>query len=371
MSNEQPHHRIVEIEVMDMRSDKPAWILIALLLAGAWAPLPGWSQDDAVEATSVAVGVHSDSVGPAAGMSRIGGEAFFLERISMPLGTQLHVEVRDGDESDPQRAVLAQMTRENAGNPPYTFAVDVATEQLNRAGSPLLYIRLQDPDGNFRFATRPPLAIDVDSSEALSVRLTLADDSAQAGAASAGLRYQNFQCGDIAVEARSGPEDTLWLTLPNRDLRLRRVDEHRGARFASREGQFWSPSLDSAQLTLGEQQPIDCMLSERRSPWADARDRGVRVRVVGNEPGWMAEVDVGEQPTLSLQLDYGTRQLEFPNAEVHDAGSRYTAANQQAQVSLTLRHEVCTDSMSGQSFPLTAELSIDEVQHTGCGRYLF
>jgi hypothetical protein len=44
----------------------------------------------------------------------------------------------------------------------------------------------------------------------------------------------------------------------------------------------------------------------------------VAFRAVGQEPGWVAEVDTGERPSMRVSLDHGQRQLDVGEAHRFD-----------------------------------------------------
>jgi uncharacterized membrane protein len=111
-----------------------------------------------------------------------------------------------------------------------------------------------------------------------------------------------------------------------------------------------------------------------RSPWAAARERGVGFRAVGQEPGWVAEVDTGERPPMRVSLDYGQRQLSvdqahrFDEPQTRTTGYRGTARG--TTLELRIRREACRDSMSGEAFDSRVELVVGGETYRGCGRFL-
>lgn len=104
-------------------------------------------------------------------------------------------------------------------------------------------------------------------------------------------------------------------------------------------------------------------------PWGEARAAGVDFRGVGQEPGWM--IDIYEQNRIVLLLDYGATLSRFPlpaPSYPQEGATRYeTQANGETLV-VTIRRFPCQDSMSGEAFPSTVEISIGERELSGCGR---
>ncbi|MEX1259097.1 MAG: hypothetical protein WEG36_15990 [Gemmatimonadota bacterium] len=103
--------------------------------------------------------------------------------------------------------------------------------------------------------------------------------------------------------------------------------------------------------------------------WAEARDRGVRLRVSGNEPGWYAEVQDGNSPEMRLVLHYGERDLLLPRSLPLSDALGYRAVASGDSVTLRVTGEPCSDSMSGWDFPLSADLVVNGRQYRGCGRF--
>jgi uncharacterized membrane protein len=113
----------------------------------------------------------------------------------------------------------------------------------------------------------------------------------------------------------------------------------------------------------------DTPASTRESPWEAAKARGVAFRGVGNEPGWVVEVDGGTAPAMRVTLDYGERTLVVSRAHVMKVGFE-GAATDGTRVVLLLRHEDCSDGMSDAVYPVAATLNVGGQEYRGCGRFL-
>ncbi|MCC5809815.1 MAG: MliC family protein [Ectothiorhodospiraceae bacterium] len=186
---------------------------------------------------------------------------------------------------------------------------------------------------------------------------------------SAGLA---FQCGDERVEIVPGDEQML-LRLPRGDEELRRGVAASGARYSGSGGtEFWSKD-DEAMLVVDGGEPQTCAPTEARSPWVQARDQGVLLRAVGQEPGWLAEVSGDDEPTLRLVLDYGDRELVLrqvtTTGAVGSPGFRYQGEADGEAVQLDVRSQPCQDVMSGHHFPMRAVLTVGGRQLNGCAHY--
>jgi heat shock protein HslJ len=93
----------------------------------------------------------------------------------------------------------------------------------------------------------------------------------------------------------------------------------------------------------------------------------IPLRAVGQEPGWILTLN---ENSLELRYQYGEKRFEAPapQPQTTEQGYRYTATNSQGQqITLHLRPEYCTDTMSGMPYPYTARVNIDNQTLNGCG----
>lgn len=107
----------------------------------------------------------------------------------------------------------------------------------------------------------------------------------------------------------------------------------------------------------------------RMPAWGEARAAGVDFRGVGQEPGWM--IDIYQQQRIVLLLDYGETIAEFPLPEPSypvEGTVTYDAQVDGRVLSVSIRRFPCQDSMSGENYPATVEVTIDRRTLSGCGR---
>ena len=90
---------------------------------------------------------------------------------------------------------------------------------------------------------------------------------------------------------------------------------------------------------------------------------------MGNEPGWVVHIYRGEN--ININADYGETVLELAYTEpLVDAESR-TAVWILEGAKITAKGEPCTDTMSGDRFPVRVQLELNGRQYSGCGRDLY
>lgn len=199
------------------------------------------------------------------------------------------------------------------------------------------------------------------------------EDTAPIAEAPADSGPFTWQCGEQRLESRFEGEVAV-LDLPDRRLRLPRVVSASGAKYEADGVVFWTKGTDQA-LFERDGQSVECSRAEGRSPWAEARERGIGFRAVGNEPGWVAEVAMGEAPAMHLSLDYGQRVLDFPLAlpiAEENGGPGFRGEAEGVVAELRIQRGECVDSMSGARFTASAQVLLDGATYaSGCGHYLF
>jgi heat shock protein HslJ/uncharacterized membrane protein len=106
-------------------------------------------------------------------------------------------------------------------------------------------------------------------------------------------------------------------------------------------------------------------------PWEEARRRGVEFRAVGQEPGWVLEIDEGR--LLRYAGDYGATHLSAPAPEpvVDSTGAaRFEVSEDGRALVATVRPEPCQDAMSGEAFTHAVTVRTGGQDLDGCGRLL-
>jgi putative lipoprotein len=180
-----------------------------------------------------------------------------------------------------------------------------------------------------------------------------------------------FECEDGRhfVAAHEGP-DQIVLFLEEGTLRLDRTVSASGTKYSGEQTAFWSKGSE-ALLYRYDRPPVTCREDRRRSVIESAKLRGVDFWATGNEPGWTLEID---PDSIHMITSYGLELFEFekPEPRIDQRGRQtvYQAANAEHELEIMIRGEVCTDSMSGESFEVTVELTLDGVRYRGCGQAL-
>ncbi|HET8727046.1 MAG TPA: hypothetical protein VFO41_06005 [Alphaproteobacteria bacterium] len=107
------------------------------------------------------------------------------------------------------------------------------------------------------------------------------------------------------------------------------------------------------------------------SPWDRARLRGVDFRAIGQEPGWLVDIEDGER--ITVLTDYGQSRTIVPAPAPETDGqarTTYFVATGTHTLTVVLEDAPCQDVMSGEAFPVTVTMELDGQAYRGCGRYL-
>jgi putative lipoprotein len=141
------------------------------------------------------------------------GEAFYRERIAAPPGARLEVLLEDVSRADAPARQLASFVREDAGQPPYPFAVPYARERIVEGARYVLRARLLHGE-TLLFTTDRALPVITGGAPTTGLRLLLRSAPARrAGAPAAALPntyWKLLWLGDRAVEVfQNQPEPHL------------------------------------------------------------------------------------------------------------------------------------------------------------------
>lgn len=329
----------------------------ALLLAACVATLAGCPAHSPDTSTG---GPASAAPSASASATMVRGTATYLERIKMPPGASLRVELLDAATG----ALVASKTLDDVAGPPYPFEVPVP--RASRATGYALRATLIGPDGARWFETPAPVGVTAggDAVE-LRMRRVATDDTP---AAAPGGPIAHWECGDLGLMSRFDESPgQVRLAYNGNSLTLPIARSASGARYADAHGNvFWTKGATGTLAIAGEPSR-DCVQAAQASPWNQAVLRGATFRAVGNEPGWMAEVS-GTPAKLDATLDYGQTHVTAP---LRATPTGYTGTDASGRsVTLTVRRERCRDGMSGQAFEATVVLDIGGTSYRGCGANL-
>ena len=147
--------------------------------------------------------------------------------------------------------------------------------------------------------------------------------------------------------------------------------ERLGAKYSDGSLTFWTKG-DTATLERQGSAPVQCREARYESLLADARERGVRFRGRGNEPGWTVEIGPGTR--LEFVTDYGQERHAFDAASEsgsETAGARVFRAEHGSQrIKVSVTTEACTDDMSDERFAQRMTVEFGGRSYRGCATAL-
>jgi membrane-bound inhibitor of C-type lysozyme len=180
-----------------------------------------------------------------------------------------------------------------------------------------------------------------------------------------------YDCGsDFKFTARFRDNQVI-LDLPSETLTLPQVISASGARFSNEAVTFWEKGRE-ASLEGGAYAYQGCKASAAQNPWEAAGLMGVTYRAIGQEPGWMLQIQDGKR--ILLIADYGENRVSAEPAPAPQSlpggGRRYEAQTGSGTLSVVIENKPCNDVMSGEPFPDTVTVMLNGRQYHGCGRSL-
>ncbi len=200
--------------------------------------------------------------------------------------------------------------------------------------------------------------------------VTTTDDNVSGDADGNEPFAQVYTCPDgFRFGARAGA-DEVYLDLGTRRLTLAREPSDTGARYTDDETLFQTTGGE-ATIEIDASIRSGCRGQDAADQWEAAALRGVDLRAIGQEPGWSAEVVQDEWLRVVQAGEDGMVVAMKPARERTGSGATvYTGRTDGQRLRLRVTESACTDSMSGESHPLTATLTLDGRQLRGCARRL-
>lgn len=326
------------------------------------------AADTPVEAASPPAAATPAAPPMTQGAHAITGTATYRERIAMPPGSALRVQLLDNQLADTPRAIIADATFRDLVGPPFTFSLPYDPVRLRPGGQYGMHASLSGPDGTLWFVSDTRVPVDPARNQPVEIGMV----RVSASDAAAAPTTSHWQCGESRVGASFDTAgERLTLSVNGRRLVLPLARSASGARYADDQGnEFWTKG-DGGTLSLAGEGKSECARAEGPSPWDAARARGIAFRAVGNEPGWLVEVGRGEAPSLQAQLDFGSRTLDIARATPREDGLGFSGRTANGtQVDLAIERKRCVDDMSGAVFQASAQLATGGKTYRGCGAFL-
>ncbi|MDX1494048.1 MAG: hypothetical protein R3253_08325 [Longimicrobiales bacterium] len=164
-------------------------------------------------------------------------------------------------------------------------------------------------------------------------------------------------------------EDEAQIDLPSRSLRLPSARRGQAPAYTDGAGSL-SVVGSSATLQVGNEHHGGCAGEKADSPEDAARRLGFDFRGIGQEPGWLVDVDLDRE--IRWVGSYGEVRFATGRPETREDGGAvvWQARTSDHAIRVRVRPEPCNDSMSGRPYPLTVRVTVDGSDFSGCGLWL-
>jgi uncharacterized membrane protein/uncharacterized lipoprotein YbaY len=300
------------------------------------------------------------------------GVVVFPDSFVPPAGSALEVDLVDLNLSDAGRAILSSATT-SADRAELRFTVPYDSTQVESGRENGLVGRLRGPDGRQLYASDRAQPVPFRGGQEDHVLVLVPTPEGSPRDLLHAPDGRHFRCGDRWISTGFDGR-VLTLNLEDRLVRLMPAVSDSGARFGDGSNEIWVYSASAATLILDGGAPLECIGTDSPSPWEEARRRGMAFRALGNEPGWVVEVESGDRPAMRAILDYGERTESFASTEPLEGAEGFRGRRDGLVFELTLTRERCSDGMSDIVYPVAVRLVLVEPagrrELRGCGRFL-
>lgn len=180
-----------------------------------------------------------------------------------------------------------------------------------------------------------------------------------------------YRCADGVRFSGRFRGDSVFVRIDTTSSALGRIASASGARYAGRGYELWSYGSE-ARLETPVGSHSECVGEAAGTTWDEARLLGFDFRAIGQEPGWLLEIDFDGM--LHLATDYAQTHyyVATPASAPGDAADTavLSARSDGVPIIITIASRPCEDVMSGEPFPRTVTVRVGEDELSGCGRYL-
>lgn len=112
---------------------------------------------------------------------------------------------------------------------------------------------------------------------------------------------------------------------------------------------------------------LGCTPGEAPPAGDSAQPTLFRFRAVGQEPGWLLEID--SQKEIRFSYDYGQKTATTPVPQPTDSSGAqvWHAMTEGNDLRIVIVRTPCEDAMSGQPYPATVTVTLNGQDYRGCG----
>jgi len=179
-----------------------------------------------------------------------------------------------------------------------------------------------------------------------------------------------FRCADDYRFSVQVTRESALVQYGRETHTLSRVASDSTMQFSDSEITFASRGLEGS-LETPRSSYDGCVGRLAATPWERAGMLGYDFRAVGQEPGWLVEIDAEDH--MLVTLDYGERKIYTdspdPVFDLDDVTIYRTRADS-VDLIVVIAERNCEDTMSGEEYPTSVELRLGDQTYQGCGGFL-
>jgi putative lipoprotein len=198
-----------------------------------------------------------------------------------------------------------------------------------------------------------------------------AADSADRFTAPDSARTFVYECDNRFEYVVRAAGDTTWVYVDHRVVRMPVTPAATGRRYSDGRNTFWTQG-EEGLLELDGRAYGGCRNNVSRAIWEHAARQGIDFRAIGQEPGWLLEIDEGKQ--VMMLADYGEKRVVMPAAaptiDPQTGRKTYRLKTEAHRLDIEITNQPCADVMSGERYPATVVVTLDGREYRGCGRAL-
>lgn len=176
-----------------------------------------------------------------------------------------------------------------------------------------------------------------------------------------------FECHTGETFLVQTNDSEAWVFLPNETLQLPAM-KHSGVETYRNDHFELQIKAQLAQLVEAGKPGQSCINNRKAAVWEHAKLNGVDFRAVGNEPGWVLEIQQGSK--IVLWADYNTVTIKQTLPKPVTDQANQTTRWDTGSLKLVVTYAKCRDSMSGDEFESVVTVYWDNRVLQGCGRAL-
>lgn len=309
----------------------------------------------------------------------ISGTVTYRERMSMPPDAVIDVSVQDVSLQDVKSVLIERVVINADGRQvPIAFELQVDPADVDERMTYALRATISTADGQLLWTTDTMYPVLTRGASDGGNELILRKIQHEAPEEPAMSGASVFVCESeklsfsFTIEPMAG-EAALWLPaeLGGGYFSLPHVPAASGAKYEGEGIVVWLKG-DEAMLEFHGTHYTGCRRDPYRSIWEGAKLSGVDYRAVGNEPGWHLEIRNDE--TIMFVYNYGDSTVVVPapapDVDQDNRTSTYNAKSDVHELTVIIKGESCSDTMSDESFEGSVTVILDGRTFNGCGRAL-